>query len=117
MFKKIFTIIIVTLISINILGQSVKDSIIISNSELRIANLIFVEHQKLSNENPLLKQQINSLEELNKLYIKSDSIQKVEIDTYKDKINSDLKKINKLKSTQNTLVGVSILLFIIGLIL
>ena len=31
----------------------------------------------MSNENPLLKQQIKSVEELNQLYIKTDSIQKI----------------------------------------
>ena len=83
--------------------------------------LILNEHEKLSIENPLLKEQINSLETLNELYIESDSIQKTEIDLYKDKIVSDEKQIKKLKSSQKkTLIGSSvggILLFFIGLLL
>ena len=79
------------------------------------------EHEKLSTENPLLKQQINSLEGLNKLYMKSDSIQKIEINSLKDRVVSDGVKIKKLKSTQKkTILGSSvggILLFILGLIL
>ena len=55
--------------------------------------IVLLEHQKLSNENPLLKQQIKSLEELNQLYEKSDSIQKDEIKLYKTKVASDEKKI------------------------
>jgi hypothetical protein len=80
-----------------------------------------VEHQKLSEENPLLKQQILSLKELNNLYIKSDSIKQSEINLYKDEVNSCEKKIQKLKSSnRKTILGASIsgiLLFIIGLIL
>lgn len=87
----------------------------------QVTAIIFAEHQKLSNENPLLKQQIKSLEELNELYVKSDSIQKVEINLYKDKVNSDEKKIQKLKSAQKNTVLVDsiggVILFILGLIL
>ena len=83
--------------------------------------IVLSEHQKLSNENPLLKQQIASLEELNQLYVKSDSIQRVEIKTYQNKVDSDAKQIKKLKSNQKkTIIGASaggILLFILGLIL
>lgn len=83
--------------------------------------IVLSEHQKLSNENPLLRQQIASLEELNNLYVKSDSIQRVELKVYEDKVASDAKQIKKLKSTQKkTILGASvggIVLFIIGLIL
>ena len=83
--------------------------------------IVLSEHQKLSNENPLLKQQISSLEELNQLYVKTDSIQKIEIKDFKDRVASDDKKIQKLKSAQKkTIFGASvggIVLFILGLIL
>lgn len=80
-----------------------------------------MEHEKLSIENPLLKEQIKSLEELNELYIKSDSIQKEEISEFKTRVASDAVKINKLESSKKKiLLGSSvggIILFIIGLIL
>ena len=83
--------------------------------------MILNEHEKLSIENPLLKQQVISLEQLNKLCNKTDSIQKIEISELKDKVISDEKTIKKLKSTQKkTLIGSSvggIVLFILGLIL
>lgn len=83
--------------------------------------IVLLEHQKLSNENPLLKQQIKSLEELNQLYIKSDSIQKIEVKDLTDRVVSDDKKIQRLKSTQKKLIFGSsvggIVLFIIGLLL
>ena len=87
----------------------------------QVEALIFVEHQKLSYENPLLKQQINSLEELNQLYVKTDSIKNIEIDNLKERVASDANKIQRLKSTQKkTILGASvggIVLFILGLLL
>jgi hypothetical protein len=58
---------------------------------------------------------------LNQLYVKTDSIQRKEISFYEEKVVSDDKEIQRLKSTQKkTLIGASvggILLFILGLIL
>jgi hypothetical protein len=75
----------------------------------------------LSVENPLLKEQIASLEKLNQLYVESDSLQKEEINLYEEKVASDEKKIQRLKSTQKKIIFGSsvggILLFILGLIL
>lgn len=83
--------------------------------------IVLLEHQKLSNENSLLKEQVSSLEKLNQLYVKTDSLQREEIETYKNKVASDEKKIQRLKSTQKkTIIGASvggIVLFILGLIL
>ena len=83
--------------------------------------IVLLEHQKLSNENPLLKEQVSSLEKLNQLYVKTDSLHREEIKTYKNKVASDEKKIQHLKSTQKkTIIGASvggIVLFILGLIL
>ncbi len=87
----------------------------------QVEALIFAEHQKLSYENPLLKQQINSLEELNQLHIKTDSIKTIEINDLKDRVASDANKIQRLKSAQKkTILGFSVgsvFLFILGLIL
>lgn len=87
----------------------------------QVEALIFAEHNKLSTENPLLKTKIKSLEELNSLYVESDSIKSKEIDIYKEKINSDAQVIKNLKSSRKKIIGGSlvggIVLFIIGLIL
>ena len=87
----------------------------------QVTAIIFAEHQKLSNENPLLKQQIVSLEELNELYVKTDSIRTIEITELKNRVESNNKKIQRLKSTQKkTIFGASVggvILFILGLIL
>ena len=83
--------------------------------------IVLLEHQKLSNENVLLKEQIFSLEELNKIHIKTDSLKSVEVNDFKEKVASDEKTIEKLKtSKKKIIIGSSIggiLLFILGLIL
>lgn len=98
------------------LSQTTLDSI-----QTKTLCLILNEHQKLSDENPLLRQQIKSLEELNFLYYKSDSIQREELTNYENQVISNEKQIKKLKSTQKkTIFGASvggIVLFIIGLLL
>ena len=92
-----------------------------SADTLKAISLIFNEHEKLSKENPLLKQQISSLEELNKIYLKSDSLQQVEINLFKEKSANDEKIIKNLKSTQKKiLIGSGlggIVLFLLGIIL
>lgn len=79
------------------------------------------EHEKLSIENPLLKQQIFSLEELNNLYVKTDSIKNEELSLYKDKVIADEKTINKLESDKKKIIFGSsiggIVLLIIGILL
>ena len=80
---------------------------------MKAISLIFNEHEKLSIENPLLKQQISSLEELNQLYVKTDSLQRVEISTYKDKVDHDAKTIKKLKFSQKISIAGGIILFIL----
>ena len=83
--------------------------------------IVLLEHQKLSNENSLLKEQVSSLEKLNQLYVKTDSVRMIEVTAYKEKVVSDEIKIQRLKSTQKkTVIGASvggIVLFILGLIL
>lgn len=99
-----------------VLSQTTLDSL-----QTKTLSIILTEHEKYSKENPLLKLQIKSLEELNQLYVKSDSIRKEEIVTYQNKVASDEKKIQRLKSTQKKLIYGSsvggIVLFILGLLL
>ncbi len=48
----------------------------ITQDQIKIANLIFLEHEQYSKEIPLLKQQIINLEYLNNNWIKQDSLNK-----------------------------------------
>ena len=88
---------------------------------LKVVNIIFAEHEKLSIENPLLKEKIKSLEELNNLYCESDSLLKKESEILKEKVAQDSKQIKKLKSSRKRIIGFScvggIVLFILGIIL
>ena len=109
------------LLSLNLIPLVSHSQDSISLSTQQVTAIIFAEHQKLSNENPLLKQQVKLLEELNQLHEKTDSIQKEEIGLYKNRVASDEKKIQQLKSSQKkTIIGASvggIVLFILGLLL
>lgn len=78
--------------------------------------LIFSEHEKLSIENPLLKEKITALESLNKLQEKESQSLKKEIQVYKDKSKSDKKKIRNLKIANTTLGISSILLLILSIL-
>ena len=64
----------------------------------------------------LLNSQINTLEEVNKLYIIQDSIRCKEIDQYKNAYEDSFKKYNKLNKRYKTtcIVSLSSLLILIG---
>ena len=80
-----------------------------------------LEHQKLSIENPILKEKIKSLEEMNFVCEQSSKIREQEIKMYEEKISSDAIKINKLKNKNTNILtgGIvgGIFAFIIGLLL
>ena len=110
------------LLCFNLVVPTVASSqIILDSIEAKTTALIFNEHNKLSIENPLLKQEIKSLTELNQLYIKTDSIKSKELNVYKEKVAVDDKLIQQLKSSRKNIVTIScvggICLFILGLIL
>lgn len=104
---------------ITILSNTQKESL--KNDSVKILALILAEHQKLSIENPILKEKIKNLEELNMICEEQSEIKSQEINLYQKKVTSDSLKINKLQNNnKKTIIGSSIggvLLFIIGLIL
>ena len=85
----------------------------------KVVALIFAEHEKLTIENPLLKQKIQLLDSLNKSYIQTDSLQRLEINTYIDLQNKKDKEIKQLKRKKKWWIGGStigiISSFLIGL--
>ena len=70
-------------------------------------NLIFAEHQKLSETVPLLKSQITNLELINKSWEKTDSVRRVQLLYYGNIIedkNRSIEGLNKsLKKKQNVI--------------
>lgn len=72
---------------------------------MRTANLIFIEHKKLTETVPLLNKEIYNLKEINKSWERTDSLRKLQLtyydNTIKDK-NRSIEDLNKaLKKKQN----------------
>ena len=91
---------------------------------MRLTNLIFAEHQKLSKQVPLLKTQIFNLEQVNQSWEHTDSIRKSQILYYNHVIedkNKSIEGLNKsLKTNQNIIKyggTVSVLTIILCLLL
>lgn len=115
--KKLLILLLINLlVPIQSSSQITLDSI-----EAKTTAIIFAEHEKFLIENSLLKEQVNSLEKLNNLYIKSDSLQNEKILLYKDSIINNNIEIQKIKLSKQNLVINSvigcIITFLIGLIL
>lgn len=79
--------------------------ITITGEQLRTANLIFVEHRKLTETVPLLNKEINNLKLINKSWEKTDSLRRLQLTYYNDVIedkNRSIEDLNKsLKRKQN----------------
>lgn len=98
-----------------------KDELVtITDKQLKTANLIFLEHEKLSKEVPLLNEKISNLEKINSTWQHTDSIRKSNELKYIKTINDNDSKIKQLKKDKNILLGTSftsIALFLLGLFL
>lgn len=98
-----------------------KDELVtITDKQLKTANLIFLEHEKLSKEVPLLNEKISNLEKINSTWQHTDSIRKSNELKYIKTINDNDSKIKQLKKDKNILLGTSftsIALFLLSLFL
>lgn len=98
-----------------------KDELVtITDEQLKAANLIFLEHEKLSKEVPLLNEKISNLEKINSTWQHTDSIRKSNELKYIKTINDNDSKIKQLKKDKNILLGTSftsIALFLLSLFL
>lgn len=83
----------------NIYPRILNDSlIVISPTQLKQTNLIFLEHNKLILENRELKSQLNNYSDLVSNYQTNDSIKNTQISL----LRSNLDKYNTIIETQNT---------------
>ena len=92
----------------------------ITDKQLKTANLIFLEHEKLSKEVPLLNEKISNLEKINSIWQHTDSIRKSNELKYIKTMNNNDSKIKQLKKDKNILLGTSftsIALFLLSLFL
>ena len=98
-----------------------KDELVtITDKQLKTANLIFLEHEKLSKEVPLLNEKISNLEKINSTWQHTDSIRKSNELKYIKTINDSDSKIKQLKKDKKILLGTSftsIALFLLSLFL
>ena len=74
-------------------------SIIITNEQLRTANLIFLEHKKYEKEVPLLKNQIQNLENINSSWEHTNNYQLKKLETYQQQIQYQNKTITNLQKS------------------
>ena len=133
--KIIFTLLISLLTTISSFSQTIStprllnDSLVIlSLPQLKKTNLIFLEHRKLKSVNSILTEQNKHLFNLNREYVKIDSVQKYNLENYsrlvlkKDeellKISDDLKIQKNKNKVKNYIIGgsitVSVLLILIS---
>lgn len=84
--------------------------VIITDKQLKTANLIFIEHSKLLKENKILLKQIDNYKMLDNLNLKTDSIRLVQINNY-EILNNQLKKKNKKLKVQRNIFGLTGLSF------
>lgn len=94
-----------TAFSENILIPINQDSIVVATSDIKYANLIFVEHKKLKTENILLKDEINKWKEINHKQNELDSLNKIQLVKY----NNHILDLNKqIKRKNNIIKGLKI---------
>ena len=92
----------------------------ITDKQLKIANLIFLEHEKMSQEIPLLEAKISNLEKIDSIWHHTDSVRSVNETNYINTILNNNTDIQKLKKEKNILFGTSITgiaLFLLSLFL
>ena len=97
-----------------------SELVTITAKQLKTANLIFLEHEKLSKEVPLLNKKISNLEKIDSIWQHTDSIRKSNELKYIKTINYNNSKIKQLKKDKKILLGTSftsIALFLLSLFL
>ena len=102
MIKKLLLLCLVLIVSTSSFSQ---DTLKITSEQLRLTNVVFLEHKKFSEQVPLLQQQITNLEQINESWKQTDSIRKSQLlycnQVIEDK-NKSIEGLNKsLKRKQN----------------
>ena len=92
-------------------------TITITPEQLKTTNLIFLEHEKYTKEVPLLNKKIETLEEINKSWLHTDSIRRINEKQYNTIIKKDSIKITQLQSSQKKYKVVTKISIILNIIL
>lgn len=92
-------------------------TITITPEQLKTTNLIFLEHEKYTKEVPLLNKKIKTLEEINKSWLHTDSIRRINEKQYNAIIKKDSIKITQLQSSHKKYKVVTKISIILNIIL
>lgn len=92
-------------------------TITITPEQLKTTNLIFLEHEKYTKEVPLLNKKIETLEEINKSWLHTDSIRRINEKQYNTIIKKDSIKIVQLQSSHKKYKVVTKISIIVNIIL
>ena len=92
-------------------------TITITPEQLKTTNLIFLEHEKYTKEVPLLNKKIETLEKINKSWLHTDSIRRINEKQYNTIIKKDSIKITQLKSSRKKYKVVTKISIILNIIL
>lgn len=92
-------------------------TITITPEQLKTTNLIFLEHEKYTKEVPLLNKKIETLEEINKSWLHTDSIRRINEKQHNAIIKKDSIKITQLQSSHKKYKVVTKISIIVNIIL
>lgn len=92
-------------------------TITITPEQLKTTNLIFLEHKKYTKEVPLLNKKIETLEKINKSWLHTDSIRKINEKQYCTIIKNDSIKISQLQDLHKKYKVVTKISIIVNIIL
>lgn len=92
-------------------------TITITPEQLKTTNLIFLEHEKYTKEVPLLNKKIETLEKINKSWLHTDSIRRINEKQYNAIIKKDSIKITQLQSSHKKYKVVTKISIIVNIIL
>ena len=92
-------------------------TITITPEQLKTTNLIFLEHEKYTKEVPLLNKKIETLEKINKSWLHTDSIRRINEKQYNAIIKKDSIKITQLQSSHKKYKIVTKISIILNIIL
>lgn len=92
-------------------------TITITPEQLKTTNLIFLEHEKYTKEVPLLNKKIETLEKINKSWLHTDSIRRINEKKYNTIIKKDSIKITQLQSSRKKYKVVTKISIILNIIL
>ena len=92
-------------------------TITITPEQLKTTNLIFLEHEKYTKEVPLLNKNIETLEKINKSWLHTDSIRRINEKQYNAIIKKDSIKITQLQSSHKKYKVVTKISIILNIIL